>query len=442
MDADLEEEEGELYAAVEATLEKKGVLSLIRAQLRAAVFEAVIDANGVPETEVCRERLASTRDSDLGLEIIADFLTQMELKRTLCVYAPEAGLSTNFDEKRASELRTKLGLVDDAPVLLQLIAHHRPALQKPPPLAISAEDKDKADAGERRDFKPSYGASKPGQQTPLAPLSQTPLPLMTNDGTNDGTNDATSNAQPREAFPIDDVDEFEESVADESFDARDDSDASQGPSPASPPTPESWRASVSEMPPVPGVSEMPPVPGIIDEAVGPPPAPASSLPPSPSLSVVEAVKPPASPAKAAADDDYDDASEAALPLPAKAAAEDDDDASEAAEDGDYDDDEDFEDDFEVEDEIDDVRSNECHRNFQRPMPMPSRTSTCKTMTSRSSPTATTAATATARTTRRSTCPSRALLPGPSALNRARRRREATLPRSWTQTSSPGSNSRP
>jgi len=33
-----------LYVAVEETLESKGVLSMIRAQLRAAVFEAIIDA--------------------------------------------------------------------------------------------------------------------------------------------------------------------------------------------------------------------------------------------------------------------------------------------------------------------------------------------------------------------------------------------------------------
>lgn len=39
--AELQEEE--LYAAVEETLERKGVLSAIRAQLRAAVFEAILD---------------------------------------------------------------------------------------------------------------------------------------------------------------------------------------------------------------------------------------------------------------------------------------------------------------------------------------------------------------------------------------------------------------
>ena len=37
-------EEEELYVAVEETLESKGVLSMIRAQLRSAVFEAIIDA--------------------------------------------------------------------------------------------------------------------------------------------------------------------------------------------------------------------------------------------------------------------------------------------------------------------------------------------------------------------------------------------------------------
>lgn len=43
-----ESSEEELYVAVEETLESKGTLSVLRAQLRSAVFEAIINV------EVCR----------------------------------------------------------------------------------------------------------------------------------------------------------------------------------------------------------------------------------------------------------------------------------------------------------------------------------------------------------------------------------------------------
>ncbi|KAJ8598250.1 hypothetical protein CTAYLR_005476 [Chrysophaeum taylorii] len=113
--------EEELYSAVEETLESKGVLSNIRAQLRAAVFEAILDVEGNDEP-AARERLRAVPHGDVALELVTDFLATCGLERALCVLLPEAGLTGAVDRSR---LRAKMGLRDDdkrgLPVLCALL---------------------------------------------------------------------------------------------------------------------------------------------------------------------------------------------------------------------------------------------------------------------------------------------------------------------------------
>lgn len=108
-------QEEELYSAVEEALESKGVLGTIRAQLRAAVLEAVMEADPAPP----RDRVRVVPHGELALDLVTDFLSRCELRRALCVLMPEAGAAPVDSRK----LRERLGLAPgDGPVLCDLLA--------------------------------------------------------------------------------------------------------------------------------------------------------------------------------------------------------------------------------------------------------------------------------------------------------------------------------
>lgn len=120
-----EEEEEQLQAAVEETLENRGVLRSIRAQLRAAVFDAMLDVEPEqPQQESAQQRMRQEPHGDVALELVTDFLASCGLERSLCVLVPEAGLQKTGSVDRR-KLRSKMGLDGDGghstPVLCQLL---------------------------------------------------------------------------------------------------------------------------------------------------------------------------------------------------------------------------------------------------------------------------------------------------------------------------------
>lgn len=120
-----EEEEQRLQAAVEESLESRGVLGSIRAQLRAAVLDAMLDVDSKQQREeTVRQRLRHVPHGDVALELVTDFLASCGLDKSLCVLVPEAGLDPGGVDR--SKLRGKMGLGDESeeaatPVLCQLL---------------------------------------------------------------------------------------------------------------------------------------------------------------------------------------------------------------------------------------------------------------------------------------------------------------------------------
>eukprot|EP01018_Ginkgo_biloba_P018378 Gb_04802 [translate_table: standard] len=108
----------DLKTLVTRTLEKKGVLAKIRAELRASVFEAIEDEDRALENEdgassallgSCNDRAKQLHASPSGrllTALICEYLEWAQLGHTLKVYLPECNLARGFWK---SELREKFG---------------------------------------------------------------------------------------------------------------------------------------------------------------------------------------------------------------------------------------------------------------------------------------------------------------------------------------------
>ncbi|XP_017414794.1 protein TONNEAU 1b-like isoform X1 [Vigna angularis] len=127
----------DLKTLVTRTLEKKGVLARIRAELRASVFEAIEEEDRVIEKDQglppallgsCNDRAKQLHASPPGrllTAMICEYLYWAQLNHTLKVYLPECNLEKDFWKTELKEFSTKNGFDlnrnRDSPLLLDVL---------------------------------------------------------------------------------------------------------------------------------------------------------------------------------------------------------------------------------------------------------------------------------------------------------------------------------
>ncbi|XP_057981849.1 protein TONNEAU 1a-like isoform X2 [Malania oleifera] len=111
----------DLKTLVTRTLEKKGVLAKIRAELRASVFEAIEEEDRAVEKEEalppallgsCNDRAKQLHASPSGrllTALICEYLDWAQLGHTLKVYLPECNLPKDFWKAELKEFSNKNG---------------------------------------------------------------------------------------------------------------------------------------------------------------------------------------------------------------------------------------------------------------------------------------------------------------------------------------------
>ncbi|XP_010908960.1 protein TONNEAU 1a [Elaeis guineensis] len=111
----------DLKTLVTRTLEKKGILAKIRAELRASVFEAIEEEDRVLENEdgvppallgSCNDRAKQLHASPSGrllTALICEYLEWAQLGHTLKVYLPECNLPKDFWKAELRDFSSKNG---------------------------------------------------------------------------------------------------------------------------------------------------------------------------------------------------------------------------------------------------------------------------------------------------------------------------------------------
>ncbi|KAH7947211.1 hypothetical protein HPB52_008241 [Rhipicephalus sanguineus] len=127
------DEDMELRDLLLETLEKKGVINRIKAELRASVYLALDEQEGIRPFEKSTEQVdvLATDEGRLATSLVHDFLHSCNLKFTLSVLEPEAPLAEPLSRE---ELCSRLGLEQQkGPLLLQLLhpVQQTPASQSP-----------------------------------------------------------------------------------------------------------------------------------------------------------------------------------------------------------------------------------------------------------------------------------------------------------------------
>ncbi|KAG2723598.1 hypothetical protein I3843_02G155200 [Carya illinoinensis] len=128
----------DLKTLVTRTLEKKGVLAKIRAELRASVFEAIEEEDHVIEKEEglppallgsCNDRAKQLHASSSGRllsALICEYLDWAQLNHTLKVYLPECNLQKDSWKTELKDFSSKNGYDlnrngDSGPLLLDVL---------------------------------------------------------------------------------------------------------------------------------------------------------------------------------------------------------------------------------------------------------------------------------------------------------------------------------
>ncbi|GER42539.1 FGFR1 oncogene partner [Striga asiatica] len=128
----------DLKTLVTRTLEKKGVLAKIRAELRASVFEAIEEEDSVIEKDEglppallgsCNDQAKQLHNSPSGrllTALICEYLDWAELNHTLKVYLPECNLPKDSWKSELKEFSSKNGYDlnrngDSGPLLLDVL---------------------------------------------------------------------------------------------------------------------------------------------------------------------------------------------------------------------------------------------------------------------------------------------------------------------------------
>ncbi|KQJ92691.1 hypothetical protein BRADI_4g45300v3 [Brachypodium distachyon] len=135
----------ELKTLVTHTLEKKGVLAKIRAELRASVFEAIEEEDRVVEENddggnpallgSCNDRAKQLHASASGrllTALIGEYLEWAQLSHTMKVYLPECNLPKDFWKNELKDFSSKNGAegsrsAESGPMLLDNLSQTRMA---------------------------------------------------------------------------------------------------------------------------------------------------------------------------------------------------------------------------------------------------------------------------------------------------------------------------
>ncbi|CAO2142991.1 unnamed protein product [Urochloa humidicola] len=128
----------ELKTLVTRTLEKKGVLAKIRAELRASVFEAIEEEDRVVENEdggnpallgSCNDRAQQLHASPSGrllTALVCEYMEWAQLSHTMKVYLPECNLPKDFWKNELKDFSNKSGAegsrsAESGPMLLDVL---------------------------------------------------------------------------------------------------------------------------------------------------------------------------------------------------------------------------------------------------------------------------------------------------------------------------------
>ena len=101
----------ELTVVVKDTLEARGVLGAIKAQLRAAVFTAIDEqerADGVHAENAAVQRMKKTEEGEVALELFLDFLEFYNLHSTASVFTAECSIPAPSSPANSSAAKKAL----------------------------------------------------------------------------------------------------------------------------------------------------------------------------------------------------------------------------------------------------------------------------------------------------------------------------------------------
>ena len=140
--------EQKLYKAVECRLEESGVMSALKAQLRADIFAAMVEPSPNEQASTA-ERCRKLPRGNEALGLVVDYLASLGLTRVLCVLAPDVGLSDESvhpDRVLAPETRSKLrddvglpAVPSKIPLLCELLEHGaQPVPKLDPSMSLSS----------------------------------------------------------------------------------------------------------------------------------------------------------------------------------------------------------------------------------------------------------------------------------------------------------------
>ncbi|KAK8950338.1 Protein TONNEAU 1b [Platanthera guangdongensis] len=173
----------DLKTLVTRTLEKKGVLAKIRAELRASVFEAIEeedrvienDDNGLPPALLgsCNDRAKQLHASPTGrllTALVSEYLDWAQLSHTLKVYLPECNLEKDFWKAELREFGGKNGSTENRPMLLDVLEGFLKSenlLQTRSGRKSGSSDADSASSVESRNIRRPSSSSVVGGLPPL-----------------------------------------------------------------------------------------------------------------------------------------------------------------------------------------------------------------------------------------------------------------------------------
>ncbi|XP_050427334.1 centrosomal protein 43-like isoform X2 [Adelges cooleyi] len=114
-----------LETMVEKTLESTGVLSKMRAELRANVFH-ILEKGATFQEKVYSDTIknfVSNNNGILLLSLVKELLEYLDLNFTSSVFDPETGVGKNFQYKKEDDIVEELSVAKDnkRPMLLQIL---------------------------------------------------------------------------------------------------------------------------------------------------------------------------------------------------------------------------------------------------------------------------------------------------------------------------------
>lgn len=131
----------ELTSIVTSTLEARGVLNKIRAELRANVFSAIQEQQGAPDSasNPALESLQRTGHGQVAAKLIHELLLSCSLDYSLAVLLPETGMTDKeLPDRQALAGLLGLDAVGEEPLLAQLVRMHLKGGGAPRPAALAA----------------------------------------------------------------------------------------------------------------------------------------------------------------------------------------------------------------------------------------------------------------------------------------------------------------